>query len=483
MTGNSDFLTDQEAEALSAPSPVTTFNYTTKARLINGQVKNRVNLVIVGDGYAVADTNNFYAIADSNMKYRRGTSSIANNAMVIRPFPRYDKFFNWYQINLISPTSGCPGPLGGRGSGRLGTVNGTTTNQLFSQAQTPLGITFHWKTAILNMAGYYNSGGSIAVFSRENWGDIAVHEQGHTFHRFADEYYSSDGSSNTTEGSEMNSTATIGSAKWSAWVGYRDIDARTRSGGGQPTGDTVGYYPGSRYVQYGQYRPTSNSKMNMTSQRNPVSYNAPCRQKCITDIYALVRPIDTSLPTAGTVSNPDSVWVKVIDPAVLKVDWYVDNVLKKPNGGTSIRKNEITSVPGTFTVKAHVYDEIIRHARGDNKTPDTLDMFRGDTARLVQDLQWTVNITNVALFQTTLEKPVFSLSVDNNTVVYSLKRPGEVTFDLIGVNGAVLNRSAVRGHEGRNSIRLWNGNNVSAGMYFLKMTTAGVTQVVPVTIQ
>ena len=144
-----DFLPDWKAEQLAAPGS-SSFNYTVKVRLINGPDKNRVNLVYVGDGYAAADTNDFYAIADSNIAYRRGLSSIPNNALVIRPLQRYDKFFNWYQVNLISPRTGIPGPLGGDTYDRLGTVNGSATNSLFSQVESELGVTFHWRTAILN---------------------------------------------------------------------------------------------------------------------------------------------------------------------------------------------------------------------------------------------------------------------------------------------------------------------------------------------
>ncbi|MBN2035244.1 MAG: hypothetical protein JW768_00745 [Chitinispirillaceae bacterium] len=472
------------------------FNYTVKKKLINGPYKNRVNIGYCGDGFAAADTNKFYRYADSSMAYRRGLTTIRNNALVMRPFPRYDKFFNWYYINLISPSSGIPGPLGGSTSGRLGTINDRQGYALFHQAHQTLGIdTIHWHMAILNNSGYNNSGGTIAVFSYPSWGDIAVHETGHGFHHFADEYQGS--GSDTREYSEMNSTATIGSEKWKHWVGYKDIDARTRSGGGSPSNvDTVGYLEGSRYVSSGQYRPTSNAKMNMTSQGNPVSFNIPCREKIIHDIYCIVKPIDTMLGNSGTVTDPDSVWVQVIDPAVLKVDWYVDGVLKKPNGGTSIRRSEITTTPGTFTVKAHVYDECIRHMFSDNKNPDTLDLVRKDTLaiiqdtrtrrtdtiRMVEDAQWTVQVTNVGVFQTTMEKPVFNLSVRHSTVLFTLMQPGTVSFDLIGVDGRVMKRTSVQGVSGRNSIDLRSrGGPVSNGIYFLKMKAGKTTQVVPVT--
>ena len=467
-----------------------TYNFNAYARLLNGSAENRVNIAIAGDGFAVNDTSRFPGYADSNMAYRRGLSSIRNNKMCMRPYPRYDKFFNWYYINLVSPESGVSGPgntvnnaLGAeRDNDRLGWVDDRRANAMFSQVESRLGIKIHWHEVVINIDGYYNSGGPIVVFAFPNWGDIACHEAGHGFHHFADEYYGS--GSDSREYDEVNSTAKVGSEKWQHWVGYKDVDPRTRSGGGSPTGDTVGFYLGSRYVSSGQYRPTSNSKMNMTGQSSPTSFNAPCREKIIHDIYSIVKPVDTMLANTGTVNSPDSVWVQVIDPNVLKVDWYVDDVLKKPDGGTSISRSEISSVPGTFKVKAHVYDEVIRHMYSDNKNPDTLDLVRKDTTKLVQDVEWTVNISNVDVFRTTLEKDVFSLSMQKNTVVYSLNRPGEVTFELFGLDGSLVNRMRVHAVAGRNSLGILNGSTgVPAGMYFLRMRTGEISKTVPVSVQ
>jgi hypothetical protein len=121
---------------------------------------------------------------------------------------------------------------------------------------------------------------------------------------------------------------------------------------------------------------------------------------------------------------------------------------------------------------------------GDNKTPDTLDLVRKDTTKMVQDVQWTVNLTNVGII-TTLEKPAFLLSFSKATVLFSLPRPSPVTFDLIGVNGRRVRSVTVRGVAGRNSVDLLGGamGRLSGGMYLLKMTAGKITQVAPVMIQ
>jgi len=454
-----------------------TFNYRVKLKLINGPYKNRVNIGCTGDGFAAADTNQFYRWADSNLKFRRGISSIANNMRAMRPHPRYDKFFNWIQVNLISPATGIPGPIQGQhDNDRLGWVNDALTYDLFHQAAASIGCdSIDWRIAILNLAGYYNSGGPVAVFSYENWDDIGCHEMGHGFHQLADEYFSCTGS-DTREYGEINSTATVNSTKWLHWAGYVDVDPRVGQnppwgclGGSTP----LGYYVGSRYVGSGQYRPTNNSKMNGTGH-TPTSYNAICREKIIHDIYLNVKPIDTMFDTAGQKTDPDSLWVRVIDPAVLKVDWYVGTTLKKANGGTSIRRSEIATVPGTYTVRAHVYDEIIRHMNSSNTSPDTLDLVRQDTSRLVQNVQWNVRITTVAVSFGEMQKDAFRADVHGNAIVYGLRNAGAVTIDLYKIDGSLVKRVRLDGVAGQNTAAI---GSVPSGMYLVSLKCADGAQV------
>jgi hypothetical protein len=64
----------------------------------------------------------------------------------------------------------------------------------------PLGIADdRWNHAVLNDPAYFNSGGTgTCVFSKNYWGEIALHEGGHAFHALADEY----GGAGTYSGSE-----------------------------------------------------------------------------------------------------------------------------------------------------------------------------------------------------------------------------------------------------------------------------------------
>jgi hypothetical protein len=376
-----------------------TYTFKTFKIVDNGSSGNRVNVAYASEAYTVSQLAQFPAVVDSAIKYRRQFSLLA------RPLPRYYKFCNFYRIDLESPQSGLNvvsawgGPIitsvnnalgGTRDQDRLGWVDFAKAADFFSQAATRAGTTFHWKNVVLNDPGYYNSGSEYVVFAKNYWGEIALHEGGHGFHQLADEYYGP--GSDYAEYGEINSTADPQSPKWAHWAGYLDDDYRL---------GTMGYYEGSRYVTSGQYRPSLNSKMGWV----PASYNAISREKIIHDIYAIVHPIDSMLDTAVTLKDPIRLWVSVIDTSVLKVDWFVDGTLVKKNGGTSFPKASISVSPGLHQVRAHVYDEIIRHSKSNNNDPDSLDLVRLDTTRLVQDVQWKVELSpGTVAFQPWVDK-------------------------------------------------------------------------------
>jgi hypothetical protein len=66
-----------------------------------------------------------------------------------------------------------------------------------------------------------------------------------------------------------------------------------------------------------------------------------------------VKPIDSSEPPEGAVSDPGTLRVNVVDPAVINVDWTIDG-MTTVNGGTSFSTAALT--PGTHTISAKAYD-------------------------------------------------------------------------------------------------------------------------------
>lgn len=473
----------------SVSAATSSFTYTFVKVQENGPWKNRVNMVYASDGYTASELPKAAAYVDSQIKWRN------TEYLYARPFPRYAKFFNFYRIDMVSQESGMSSSgnrvnnaLGATFDGdRVAYIDDRKGNALVSQVQKETGITFNWKTAIVNSNKYANSGSWVddgkgrgigwTVFCYPQYGDICLHEGGHTFSHLADEYGGNKTDNN--EYGEINSTHSCDGSKWGHWIGYKDIDPKLWSSAG--VSDTVGYYQGSRYANTGQYRPTFDSRMNETAGRNrpPFSFNIVCREKIVHDIYNIVHPIDTLMDTTKQATDPDSVWIKVIDPHVIHVDWYVNDVLKKTDGGTSLHRSDLAADAGTYIVKAHAYDECIRHRYSDNKNPDTLDIVRKDTSKLVQDARWTVEMTSVKTAIDGRERRPFSARILNSTLVYSLPRPAAVSVTFFVCSGVAVNTIRTDGTAGENSVRLLNGDRrLAPGMYFVEIAAAGMRQIV-----
>jgi hypothetical protein len=74
------------------------------------------------------------------------------------------------------------------------------------------------------------------------------------------------------------------------------------------------------------------------------------------------------VPPAGAVTNPASLTVNVIDPAVIRVDWSVDGNMVGPNGGPTYAIGAANLSPGMHTVTARAYDnagmDLVRQVPG-----------------------------------------------------------------------------------------------------------------------
>ena len=77
------------------------------------------------------------------------------------------------------------------------------------------------------------------------------------------------------------------------------------------------------------------------------------REQIAVGMYRYVKPIDSTVPAAGAVTNPGVLTVNVIDPAVINVDWTVDGTVKA-NGGTTFDTSTLAA--GSHTISAKAYD-------------------------------------------------------------------------------------------------------------------------------
>ena len=371
-------------------NPEQEFDYKIVSLQHTGPDSNRVKLVFASDGYTLDDISTLPGHVEKSVSY------LTSPGLSVRPLPRYKNFINIYRIDLISAESGISvaprhgetktvvvnNALGGtRDEDRLGWVDRRLAGRLFREAADRAGIDrFDWPFVVLNNPGYHNSGGRFVVFSYNFGREIALHEAGHGFFDLADEYYGR-GKYERDEPRNINVTADSTGAKWSHWIGYVDQDTILGE---------IGVYEGAIYASEGAYRPSKNSKMGWTSDRKPASFNAICREKIILDIYDIVNPLDGMMDTTIAYKNPDKIWIKVVDPEVLLVDWYLNGELVIVDGGQEIMVSDLISEPGEYIIKAHVYDEVVKHAFSDNDNPHPLDLVRKDLDKLQTCVSWKI---------------------------------------------------------------------------------------------
>lgn len=356
----------------------------------HGPPENRVNYAILGDGYLESDlvaAGKFEQHINKAMKKRFSVP-------IGEVYSRYRKFVNICALKLVSTAAICSGNSAlrccGDDNSRLANCSNTSANSAF-KANLPASFVIDWRAIVLNGNSWWNTGAELMLWSgaHADAPGAALHEGGHGFHWLADEYTES-GTNCTKESPEVNSTADAKTTagKWDLWLNYNQVGAT----GLQST------FEGSNYCEKGQYRPSDNSMMNMLFGEDPnTSFNSVSREQMIFSIWRAVVPIDSTTPAAGAVSNPTTLSVKVIDPAVIDVDWSVDGTLVAEKGGETFDVAARSLTSGTHTISAKAYDnaseDLVRNRSG--KCPAVVTgIYCSRTAwsRSQQTVTWTVTV-------------------------------------------------------------------------------------------
>ncbi|HEX6240516.1 MAG TPA: M64 family metallopeptidase [Polyangiales bacterium] len=331
-----------------------------------GPPKNRINYIIAGDGYTEADLGTTYMQHLNEMlKWI--------HMPALEPYTRYRKFINICALKVASPMSGIGttrgnSAFGGYGNDetRLGYIEDAKVRDAMTRLL-PKEIEVDWVAVVLNGNRWWNAGGRYMVWSggHKDAGLAAMHEGGHSFQLLADEY----GGNCTFSGDEArmrinvtkDSTNTAG--KWSKWLDFTQT----------PGTGKQGIFEGGQYCDKGAFRPSQESVMNMLWDSS--YFNAISLEQAVRVIYKAVKPIDSSTPT--TVTAPGELVVDVVDPAVVKLEWFVDDQ-KQAATGRSLDVPGLKLASGMHTVRARAYDD----------TP----WVRGDRKELEQSVSWTIQV-------------------------------------------------------------------------------------------
>lgn len=345
----------------------------------HGPPANRINYTIVGDGYNAADLETVYPMHLQEMLNGHGTAGqngyVAGRfAAESEPYKTYRNFINICALKTVSVDSGitegdgegwgvgCTGAPNtafdgcGNDSSRLGYI---TNDKVYAAVDSmmPAATETDWVAVVMNDSEWWNSGGIPMVWSGGH-GDAALaasHEGGHGFFHLGDEYGDCGGGRINTAGSADSG------GKWNHWVGFDQTPGTGEQGAFECEGS-------------GNYRPSDASVMN--SLWESAWLNAISLEQAVRDIYEIVDPIDSSTPANTT--TPMVLEVKVVDPAVIAVDWTVDG----SPAGTGATFDATTLASGTHEVVARAHDD----------TPWVpMDTPHG-REELEQTVEWTITV-------------------------------------------------------------------------------------------
>jgi len=316
---------------VSVPSAALAVN-TLETVELTGDPDNRIDLVIVAEGYTSAEA----------VLFRDHVDALVAGFFAYEPWASYRGGFNLYRIVTESAESGADHPSLGTsvdtyldatydylGVERLLVVN----EALAVSIATGLLPEVDFVVVLVNDAQYGGSGGSVATVSANELAvEILTHELGHTFADLADEYTDAfpgyppgDGEPN------VDFDFAFDLVKWNVWM-EPGTPLPTLMSDATTDYLPVGAYEGARYLESGIYRPAPWCMMRSVSY----GYCAVCREALVLGIYGWVEPIDDVLPTPGVVQvdrgDPGTypVHFEALTPALgeageLSVTWWFDD--------------------------------------------------------------------------------------------------------------------------------------------------------------
>jgi IgA Peptidase M64 len=354
---------------------------------------NRVDILVLGDGYTAAEQSTFSADAEN----------LRQAMFDFTPYKEYASFVNWQTVFTASVQSGADHPpyqascnsasccsdsaaqSDPRAAGAGVFVN-TAFDGKFCTSQIHRLVTINSSKVLaaasaypdydqlmvlINDSVYGGSGGSIAVTTTNGSARyIVIHEYGHTFHDLADEYTSPypgfPACSDTGGGSPCEANVTNQTVpnliKWKSWIAPTTPIPTT-------SGADIGLFQGARYLTSGIYRPANSCGM-----RNLAApFCSVCSQAYILKLYSggagappsgidLIEPgseVPVASPAyaynAGSTVNFSATILKPT-PDTVTMQWYLDGVAQTGATSNSFDFSQAGASPVARTLELRVTD-------------------------------------------------------------------------------------------------------------------------------
>jgi hypothetical protein len=361
--------------------------------LTNGPVSNRLNIVVLSEGYTTSQLDQFLVEATNAVKV----------LLAHPPYQEYSNYFNAFAIKVASSQSGSAHPTGppyttytyfnsiyypysdlitippnfadansSHGQGKVDALlqtympNCQLSVLLVNELYYPGGSDGSGKTAIA-------STGALLTEMPPYPPGMLTHETGHVLANLGDEYtipypdYPDTEEPNTTQ--QTNRLL----IKWKAWISP-DTPVPTPDAIGD---DVVGLFQGAHYHTDGWYRPALNCAMGVLGY----PFCSVCSEALVLAIYQRVRPVDSFSP-AGTnfsisTTQASTFSVSLLQPAThnLNVQWFTNGVPQ--SGATNL---SLTLSPQSFANDTNWVSAVVQ---------DNTPLVRNDPTNLLsQTVTW-----------------------------------------------------------------------------------------------
>ncbi len=325
---------------------------------VSGSIENRINIVVLGDGYTLEEQDKF--ISD--------TEAFTKSYFDQRPFDNYEHYFNVYAIEVPSNESGANHPGTSLNEPLISEHPIKIVDNYFGSSFDGFGVhrlLYPFKTdaiytvlisnfpaydmvvILVNSSFYGGSGGDFATGSTELFGsEVIIHEIGHSFWMLSDEYYPGDSQAKESINMTMESDPT--KVKWKNWVNDKEIGVYKHNGA-----DNASNW----------HKPSS-----FTCKMEWIEFGFchVCTEGIIEKIHEEVNPVIEINPQTGgnmSITEETKFGVSLIQSSpALELSWTLNgnHIIDSVNDTISLTPNDLISGENKLQVSIHDSNELIR---------------------------------------------------------------------------------------------------------------------------
>jgi hypothetical protein len=368
----------------------------------NGPQSNRVNVVVLSEGYTNPQLGQFLVDA----------TNLVNTLLNTPPYQAYRGHCNAYAIAVASPESGSDHPLypvfvntyfnsayevqnyvitippngyDANYANGQGKVDALVTNLLPHADMVLLLVNDVTPGGSSGLGGPASTGPRRPIITALNsylpYSDIAAHESGHYFAGLVDEYTADTPGYVPVEAPNATQQTNRAQVPWNAWI---EPTTPVPTPNDWSYDGVVGLFEGAQYQTTGWYRPKFRCKMGTSGLG--LGFCEVCAEQIVKTIYQQVRAIDSAQPVTSNVtalnSQPVAFSVTPVQPLThtLRVQWYTNNTAVGGATNPVFEFEPNRAGNGAHTVRAVVED----------RTP----LVRNDPGRLLTATNtWSVTVS------------------------------------------------------------------------------------------